>query len=47
MVVHGTGDCLRHRWYRKLSGLSGKAFTILANLFTQNLGKTTPLPLCV
>ena len=25
LVVQGTGDCLRHKWYRKLSGLSGRA----------------------
>ena len=24
-VIHRTGDCLRHRWYRKLSGLSWRA----------------------
>ena len=25
MVVHGTGDCFRHRWYRRRSDLTGRA----------------------
>ena len=23
--MHTTGDCLRHKWYRELSGISGRA----------------------
>ena len=25
LAVHGTGDCSRHKWYRNLFGLSGRA----------------------
>ena len=25
LAIHGTGDCVRLMWHRKLSGLSGRA----------------------